>query len=163
MNEHQEKKLIQIGMWLAALVGSMYGLFFTLLGYIFDMGPGSGMEGQFWKILLVAIPSILLAAYTGELLVRKLAQKMLKSNISIRAYKFRLFAIVLIGSTMAFLVGFEVGYILGKITGTISGIEWAEILIKGPAMALIIGIPIALIVAIFYSVFVHFYLKAENE
>lgn len=163
MNEQKQNILIQIGMWLAALVGSMYGLFFTLLGYIFDIGPGSGMEGQFWKILLVAIPSILLAAYTGELLVRKLAQKMLKSNISIRAYKFRLFVIVLIGSTMAFLVGFEVGYILGKITGTIAGVEWTDILLKGPGMALIIGIPIALIVAVFYSVFAHFYLKAKDE
>ncbi|MDX2444378.1 MAG: hypothetical protein QNK30_11320 [Bacteroidales bacterium] len=162
MNEQKQNTLIQVGMWLAVLVGSMYGLLFTLLGYIFDVGPGSGMEGQFWKILLVAIPSILIAAYIGELIVRKLAQRMLKSNLSMLTYKFRLFTIVLIGCTVAFIVGFEVGYILGKITGTISGIEWAEILIRGPAMALIIGIPIALIVAIFYSVFVHFYLKAEN-
>ena len=121
------------------------------------------MEGPFWKILLVAIPSILIAGYIGELIVRKLAKKMLNSNLSMLAYKFRLFTIVLIGCTVAFIVGFKLGYKLGKVTNSISGMEWVEILVKGPTMALIIGFPIALIVGIFYSVFVYFLYEGREK
>jgi len=45
-------------MWLAAIVGSIYGLIFTIVGYLLDWGPGSSMEGPFWKILLASIPFI---------------------------------------------------------------------------------------------------------
>jgi len=45
-------------MWFAAIVGSIYGLLFTIVGYLLDWGPGSSMEGPFWIILLASIPFI---------------------------------------------------------------------------------------------------------
>ncbi len=75
MNERKLKTITHVGMWLAAIAGSITALVFIVGGYLLDWGPGGGMIGPFWRILLVGIPSALLGAYIGELFVRILAKK----------------------------------------------------------------------------------------
>ena len=76
------------------------------------------------------------------------------TNFSLR---FSLFAII------AFIVGWEIGFFIGKVTGTIEGIEWIAVLLYTPLMSFIWGIPVSLVVAILYGVFVFFYVKGENR
>ncbi len=108
MNEHKQKIITHTGMWLAAIVGSIYGLVLTIVGYLLDWEPGSRMEGSFREVLLVGILSVLAAAYIGELVVRKLAKKKLATQLQIHAITVRLFVIVLVGCITAFVVGWEV-------------------------------------------------------
>lgn len=83
MTEKQQKTIRLTGMWLCALVGSTYGLVYTLGGYLFDWGPGGSLEGPLWKILITGILSIVIAAYVGELVVRKLAKRIFEKKYSI--------------------------------------------------------------------------------
>ena len=163
MNEQKQKTITRVGMWLAAITGSIYGLIFAVVGYFLKWDLCDASEGPFWKVLLIAFFSIIIAAYIGELIVRKLAQKRLAGQIKIPAITTRLFVVVLLGSIVAFIVSWEVGYIFGKILGIFQGVSWGEILIKIPLISLIHGIPVCLVTGIFYSVFVFIYLKVGKK
>ncbi len=163
MNEHKQKTIIHVGMWLAAIVGSIYGLILTIVGYLLDWGPGSGMEGAFWEVLLVGILSFVIAAYVGQLIVKKLAQKMFAKQSSILKNTLISFVVAFVGCIIAFIVGWEIGLLLGKLTGTIEGLDWIAVLVYTPLMSFIWGIPVSLVAAILYGVFVFFYLKAEKK
>ncbi len=163
MNEQKQKTITHVGMWLAAIVGTIFGLLLTIVGYLLDWGPGSGMEGAFWEVLLVGIPSFVIAAYVGQLVVKKLAKIVFAKQSSFFGITIRSFVIVLAGCIIAFIVGWEIGFFLGKVTGTIEGIEWVAVLVYTPLMSFIWGIPVSLVVAILYGVFVFFYVRAENK
>lgn len=159
MNEQKQKTITHAGMWLAAITGSIYGLIFVIVGYFLNWDLCDASEGPFWKVLLIAFFSVMIAAYVGELIVRKLAQKRLAGQIKISAITSKLFVIVILGCITAFIVSWEVGYIFGKILGTIQELSWGEILINIPLISFIHGIPVCLIAGILYSVFVYTYLK----
>jgi hypothetical protein len=160
MTEKQHKTIRLTGMLLCALVGSTYGLVYTLGGYLFDWGPGGSLEGPFWKILLTGALSIVIAAYAGELVVRKLAKRIFEKDALALSTAVRAFVVALIGSMITYILGWEVGYIAGKITGAITDLEWHAILLYVPFMALIWGIPVCGIASLLYGVFVFFYLRA---
>lgn len=162
MKSQTFKIITRTGMWIAAITGSTFGLLFTIIGYLMDWGPGGSMHGPFWKILTVGIPSILIAAYIGELIVRSLANKLLKEHLSVLENTVRSFASVLIASLTAFVAGWEVGFIMGKISGAIEGLDWIPVLFYSPLMSLIYGIPVSLAVAVLFGVFVFLYLKREQ-
>ena len=160
MNEKKLKIITSTGMWLAAIAGSIFGLLLIIIGYLLDWGPGGSAEGPLWRILLVGIPSVLIGAYIGELMVRKLAKKMLGKHSSVLEYTIRSFAMVLLGSMAAFIAGWEIGYLMGRITGVIHGLDWITVLIYTPLMSFIYSIPVSLGAGILFGVFVFYYMKA---
>ena len=105
----------------------------------------------------------MIAAYVGQLIVKKLAQKLFTKPSSVFGITLKSFVVVLLGSMIAFIVGWEVGFFLGKVTGTIEGIEWIAVLVYTPLMSFIYGIPVCLVVAILYGVFVFFYVRCEKK
>jgi hypothetical protein len=158
MNERKLKVVTYTGMWLTALTGSIFGLLLTIIGYLFDQGPGGGMQGPLWRILIVGLPSIFIAAYIGELIVRTLAKRLFTSQSSVRKNTLLAFIIVFVGGIAATVVGWEIGFILGKITGAID-IGWLPVLVYTPLMSFIWGIPVCFIAGILYSGFVFVYLR----
>jgi len=163
MNEQKLKTIARTGMWLAAISGSIYGLLLTIVGYLLDWGPGGSTEGPLWRIFLVGLPSVLIGAYTGELIVRKLAKIMLGKQPSLHEYTIRAFAIVLLASMAAFVAGWEIGYLMGKISGAIHGLSWTVVLVYTPLMSIIYSIPVSLGAAVLFGVFVFFYLRAGSK
>ncbi len=163
MNEKKQKVITHVGMWLAAIAGSISGLGYVIAGYLLDWGPGGDMEGPIWIILLVGIPSALIGAYIGELVVRILAKKMFAIRWTNIRNTIRAFVIVFLGCILAFIVGLEVGFILGKITGAIEGLEWTEVLLYAPIMAILYGILPSLAVGILYGGFVFIFLKIGDK
>jgi len=159
MNEQKQNIITRAGMWLATIVGSIYGLIFVVVGYIINWDHCGVLEGPFWKVLLTAFHSIMLGSYIGELIVRKRVPKRLAGQEKNPAITSRLFVIVLLGSIAAFIVSWEVGYIFGKILGIFQEVSWEEILIDIPLISLIHAIPACLVISILYSVFVFTYLK----
>lgn len=150
-------------MWLTALVGSTYGLVFTIIGYLADWGPGSGMEGPLWKILLVGIVSVLFAVYLGELIVRKLTRRIFRKNLAAFPTAGWMFVVMFIGCITAFVVGWDVGFLMGKLTGSIAAMAWGEILWKVPAMSFMWGVPLSLIISLLFALFVLFQLKVNKD
>jgi len=163
MNEQKQKTITRAGMWLATIVGSIYGLIFVVVGYFLNWDHCGVLEGPFWKVLLTGFHSIMLGSYIGELIVRKRAPKRLAGQIKIPAITSRLFVIVLLGNIAAFIVSWEVGYIFGKILGIFQGVSWGEILIDIPLISLIHAIPVSLVISILYGVFVFSYLKVGKK
>jgi len=163
MNERKLKIITHVGMWLAAIVGSSTALVFLIAGYIFEWGPGGSMIGPLWRILLVGVPSALLGAYIGELVVRILAKKMFAILWTINRNTIRAFVVVLLGCFAGIIVGWEVGAILGKVTGAIEGLDWTEVLINSPIFALFYAIPVGLAVGILYALFVLIFLKSGDR
>jgi len=163
MNEQKQKTITRAGMWLATIVGSIYGLIFIVVGYFLNWDHCGVLEGPFWKVLLTGFHSIMMGAYIGELIVRKRVPKRLTGQKKIPAIISRLFVIVLPGYIAAFIVSWEVGYIFGKILGIFQGVSWREILIDIPIISLIHAIPVSLVISILYSVFVFAYLKTGNK
>lgn len=163
MNEQKQKIITHVGMWLTAIVGSIYGIIFAVIGYLLNWNHGDVLEGPFWKVLLIGFHSIMTGVYIGKLIVRKRAQKRLAGQVKIPVITSRLFVIVLLGNIAAFIVSWEVGYIFGKILGTFQGVSWGEILINIPLISLIHSIPVSLVASIFYSVFVFIYLKVDKK
>ena len=163
MNEQKQKTITRAGMWLATIIGSIYGLIFVVVGYFLNWDHCGALEGSFWKVLLTGFHSIMMGAYIGELIVRKRVPKRLAGQKKIPAITSRLFVIVLLGNIAAFIVSWEVGYIFGKILGIFQGVSWGEILIYVPLVSFIHSIPISLVAGILYSVFVFTYLKVGEK
>jgi len=163
MNDHKLKIITRAGILLAAITGSIYGLLLTITGYLLDWGPGGSMQGPLWKILLTGILSVLIGTYIGVFLVRKLAKILLAKHFKVLEFTIRSFAIVLLGSMAAFVSSWETGYLLGKITGSIEGLDWMTVLVYTPLMSFIYGIPVSLVAAVLFGVFVFLYLKAGER
>ena len=159
MHERKLRIILRTGLWLVAAVGSIYGLFFTILGYLTDWGPGSEMIGPLWKILVVGILSLVSGAYVGELIVRKLAGIILKKLFTPQESAVRSFGIMLTGSVPAFVISWEIGYLMGKVTGAISHLSWITVIRDVPLMTFIWSVPVSLITAALYAVFVYIYVK----
>lgn len=150
-------------MWLAAFVGSIWGFIFVIVGYFINWNHCDALEGPFWKVLLTGFFSIMTGAYSGEIIVRKRAQKRLTGQLKILAITTRLFGVVLLGNIVAFIVSWEVGYIFVKILGSMQELSWGEVLIGIPLISLIHSIPVGLVATVFYSVFVFTYLKVGKK
>jgi uncharacterized membrane protein YoaK (UPF0700 family) len=162
MNHKKQKTITHVGMWLAAIVGSICGLFYVIGGYLLDWGPGGGMEGPLWRVLITGIVSALIGAYVGELLVRKLSRKMLSNRTSLLNISGLSFVVALIACTIAFYVGLLVVLMMGILTGSIENLEWNE-LGGAPLLGLIFSIPFGLGSAILFSGYVFVYLKVNNK
>lgn len=162
MEEKKIKVIRIIGMSLAAIVGSIFGLYFPIYAYLTDSGPGGSMTGPSWKILLTGLLTVLIGAYIGELIVRLLAKRMFVKQFNLSESVLRSFAMVLTGSIAAFVASWEIGYLLGKITGTIEGLDWIAVLVYTPLMSLIYGIPVCLGAAVLMGLIVFFYLKPRG-
>jgi|AntAceMinimDraft_9_1070365.scaffolds.fasta_scaffold66391_1 hypothetical protein len=162
MNEEKQKIITHVGMWLAAIAGSISGLGYAIGGYLLDWGPGGSMEGPLWRVLLVGIPSALAGAYIGELIVRKLAKTMFAIQWTNTKNTIKAFVVVFLGCIVAFIVGLEVGFILGKITGAIEGLEWLTILLYAPIMATLYGLLPSLGLGVLYGGFVFIYLLTTS-
>lgn len=150
-------KLIKLtGMWLASLVGAVYGLVFTIIGAGFNWGPGGGMEGPYWKILLAGMISILVGMYAGEFTFRKLTGlvKVFDKPRSKMEIALIMFLICFGASMVAWVLSWEVGFIAGIAMGSIGWdevINWGEIITDVALMSFIFGMPFYLLAGIINS------------
>ncbi len=163
MTEQQKKTISVLGMWIVAFVGSTYGLVFTIIGRLADWGPGSGMEGPLWKVLLVGIVSIVVAVYVGELIVRKLTTKILRKNLAALPTASWMALVIFTACIVAFVVGWEVGFLMSKLTGIVTELGWAEILLKVPVLPFMWGLPFCLLISFIFGLFVLFLLKVKKD
>ena len=142
--ERKQKIITNTAMWLAAFVGSIYGLFLTIIGAALDWGPGSGMEGTYWKIALTGLISLLIGIYIGELLARKLSRMVFKKQRPRTDVSMLMFLIVTLASLLAWILSWEAGYIAGTLMESITwkeGMTWPEILYNTLFMSSILGFP----------------------
>lgn len=158
-------KLIKLtGMWLASLVGAVYGLLFTIIGAGFDWGPGGGMVGPYWKILIAGIVSILIGMYAGEFTYRKLS-KMMKVFTKPRPkmeIAWLLFFVCFLASLVAWVLSWEAGMISGIAMGSIEWddpIKWGEVVSNIALMSLVFGVPFYLLAGIINALVSVFVLK----
>ncbi len=159
INEKRLKTITLLSTWVVVIVGGIFGILLTIIGYLTGSGPGGGMAGPLWKILITGLVSLMAGALTGAILERILARIILKGTYLRLEFMVRSFAIVLAGSLVAFVVSWEAGYLVGKITGAIEGLDWIEVLFYTPLMSLIYGIPVSLIAALVHGMVVFFCLK----
>ena len=159
------QKVVKLtGMWLASLVGAVYGLLFTIIGAGFDWGPGGGMEGPYWKILIVGLISLLLGMYAGELLVRKLsdALKVFSKPRSKAEIVLLMAFICFTASLVAWVISWEAGMITGIATGSIGWdevINWGQVILDVGLMSLVFGVPFYLLAGIINAVVASIVLK----
>ncbi|NQT77925.1 MAG: hypothetical protein HQ565_09445 [Bacteroidetes bacterium] len=142
--ERKQKIITNTAMWLAAFIGSIYGLFFTIIGAALDWGPGSGMEGPYWKIALTGLISLIIGIYIGELLVRKLSKMVFKRKSSRMDVSMLMFLTCTVAGLMAWILSWEAGYITGILLETIiwsSDMNWMEIIFNTLFMSSILGFP----------------------
>jgi hypothetical protein len=140
----KHKRIALTGMWLASLVGAIYGLLFTIIGAGFDWGPGSGLDGPYWLIVIMGIISIVIGMYTGELVVRKLSVIVFKKPRSYSEITFMMFIICIIASFLAWVLSWEAGFISGILLGSLQFEEsasWFEIIYNVGLMSAVFGTP----------------------
>ena len=155
--EWNHKVIKLTGMWLASLVGTVYGLLFTIIGAGFNWGPGGGMEGPYWKILLAGVISILVGMYAGEFTMRKLTNmfKVFDKPRKKSEIAFLMFMICFAASMVAWILSWEAGFISGIAMGSI---EWEEVINCGRVvmdvalMSMVFGIPFYFIAGIINAV-----------
>ena len=152
MNWNQ--KLVRLtGMWLASLVGAVYGLLFTIIGAGLDWGPGGGMEGPYWKIIIVGLISILAGMYAGEFSVRKLTSisKVFDKPRKKTKVALAMFLICSFSSVLSWILSWEAGFISGILMGSIGWdemINWGQIIFDVAWMSFILGLPFYIIAGI---------------
>jgi len=161
MDEKQTSAHKRVAIWIAVMAGSINGIVFGLLGYLIGWGPGAGMEGPFWKVLLTCGVSVILGGYVGDLASRKLYSRVISGNGSKLHMIVRSFAVVLISSILAFFISIVTGYLTGKLTGSISGLDWSDVFISLPVMALIFSIAIGIIAALIFGFYTWFFVNAK--
>jgi hypothetical protein len=159
MNEKRLRLISRTGLAVVVLVGCIFGIYLTIIGYLTDSGPGGSMEGPIWRIALNGMLSALIGSITGAVLFRILEKNLSGKKISLLEITIKSFTLVLIASFAAFVASWVVGYFVGKITGTIEGLDWIVVLIYTPLMSFVYGIPVSLITAVLFGIFVFFYLK----
>jgi len=160
MNEKKLRVISRTGIAIAVLIGCIFGVYLTIIGYLTDSGPGGSMVGPFWRIALNGMLSALIGSIIGAVMFRILEKNLSGKNISLLEITIRSFAVVLIASFVAFIASWVVGYLVGKLTGTIEGLDWIVVLVYTPLMSFIYGFPVCLIAAVLFGVMVFFYLKA---
>ena len=142
-------KVIKLtGMWLASLVGAVYGLLFTIIGAGFNWGPGGGMEGPYWKIVIVGLISLLTGLYAGEFTFRKLTgmAKVFDKPHSKMEISLLMFLYCSIAAMVAWVLSWETGFISGILLGAIDWnepIKWFRLILDVALMSTIFGIPLA--------------------
>ena len=160
--EWKHKAIILSGMWLASLVGSVYGLLFTIIGAGFDWGPGGDMEGPYWKILIVGLISILIGMYVGEAIVRKLGNKVHKNPRSKGEISLLMFLTVTVASLLAWVLSWEAGFITGILMGCITWddpLKWSEVVFNVAIMSAVFGVPISLAAGLINTLIANFVIK----
>jgi hypothetical protein len=148
--EWNQKVVRLTGMWLSSLVGAVYGLLFTIIGAGLDWGPGGGMSGPYWKIILVGGISLLVGMYAGEFSVRKLTSlaKVFEKPRKKTEVALAMFLVCSFASLIAWILSWEAGFISGILMGSI---QWDDILIWGKIisdvalMSFIFGLPFYII------------------
>ncbi len=144
--EWKHRVISLTGMWLASLVGAVYGLLFTIIGAGLNWGPGGGMEGPYWKIVIVGVISLLIGMYAGEFIVRRMSAMVFMQKRTRLRSSMLMFIVCAVGSIIAWLLSWEVGYIAGILTESISWNDtdnWFEIILNTALMSTIFGIPFA--------------------
>jgi hypothetical protein len=160
--EWKHKVISLTGMWLASLVGAVYGLLFTIIGAGFNWGPGGGMEGPYWKILIVGVISLLIGMYAGEFIVRRMSAMVFRRKRERLESSMLMFIVCAVGSIIAWLLSWETGYIAGILTETISWdepIRWSGIILDIALMSTLLGIPFAFGAGIINGLVAWFVLK----
>ena len=152
------------GMWLASLIGAVYGLLFTIIGAGLDWGPGGGMEGPYWKVIIVGLISILVGMYTGEFSVRKLSSisKVFDKPRKRTEVALAMFLICSFSSVLAWILSWEAGYISGILMGSIGWDEilnWGQIIFDVALMSFIFGFPFYLLAGILNALVAMFVLN----
>lgn len=151
------------GMWLASLAGAVYGLVFTIIGAGFDWGPGGGMHGPYWKIVLVGMISLLIGMYAGELIVRKFSEKLfLKKPAPLKASIYMLL-ICFAASLIAWSLSWYAGYLSGIFMGSIDVAKgWAAEIIPALLMMVpVFGLPFALGAGLISALATYFLVKKD--
>lgn len=150
------------GMWLASLVGAVYGLIFTIIGAGFDWGPGGGMIGPYWKILITGLISLLIGMYAGELIARRMAGLIFKRPRKRLQITFLMFLSIATASLIAWVLSWEAGFIAGILMGTIEWTEsdgWHNIILNVGFMSAILGVPFALAAGVINGLIAWFVIK----
>ncbi len=144
--EWNHKRIRLTAMWLSSLVGAVFGLFFTIIGAGFNWGPGSGMEGPYWKILIVGLISLLIGMYVGELIARKLSAIVFKKPRKRHEMSLFMFLVTATASLIAWILSWEAGYIAGTLMDTIKWLDPAmgQIILDVALMSSILGAPLAI-------------------
>lgn len=155
--EWNQKVVRLTGMWLASLVGAVYGLLFTIIGAGFNWGPGSGMAGPYWKILVTGLVSLLIGMYAGEFIVRKLstALKVFTRPRSRREIALMMFFVCFVASLVAWLLSWEAGMLTGTALGSIDwdvSTQWGGIILDVGLMSLVFGVPFYLLAGIINAI-----------
>lgn len=143
------------GMWLAALAGAFYGLVFTIIGAAADWGPGSGMEGPYWKIFILGLLSLLIGAYIGETIVRKLSKMVFKKSRPRLEVSMLMFLCCAIATWIAWIISWETGYIAGILMQIISWrdpFSWMKVIFDVALMSAIYGFPVMLCTGIINAI-----------
>jgi len=155
--EWNQKVIKLTGMWLASLAGAVYGLLFTIIGAGLNWGPGGGMEGPYWKILIVGIISLLIGLYAGEFTVRKLIvwAKVFDGPQSKTQIALKMFMICAFAALVAWILSWEAGMISGILMGSITWdevINWGRIILDVALMSFVFGLPFYLMAGIINAV-----------
>ena len=154
MDMDWNQKVVRLtGMWLASLVGAVYGLLFTIIGAGLDWGPGGGMKGAYWKILAVGLISMMVGMYAGEFCVRKLTalarvfdKPRKKTEVALA-----MFLICSFASIIAWILSWEAGFITGILMGSIEWddvLNWGKIIFDVALMSFIFGLPFYILAGI---------------
>lgn len=159
-NPHQS---IRIGQWIAAVIGCIFGLVFIIAGYFLNWGPGSGMSGPFWNILLVGLSSSLIGAGIGWILFHQLTNKLFTAEKSLFILSLKAFSLMGVATVAATVTSWETGFLLGKLSGSIQGLGWKEVLLYVPVMSIAYSIPICLVASLIYALFVSFCINTRNQ
>jgi len=158
-------KLVKLtGMWLASLVGAVYGLLFTIIGAGLNWGPGGGMEGPYWKILIVGLISLFIGMYAGEFTFRKLTgiTKVFERSRSKIEISILMFLNCTLAALVAWILSWEAGFISGVLMGPIEWdepVRWIRLILDVALMSSIFGIPFSLGAGIINSLVAFFVIK----
>lgn len=159
------KRITLISMWIASLVGAIYGLVFTIIGAGFNWGPGGSLEGPYWKIIVIGLISITIGMYVGELAVRKLATIVFKKKRSNPEYIILMAVTCAFGSILAWVFSWEAGFISAILMDSLSfgdDANWLGIIGDVALMTSIFGLPFYLLAAGMSALFSYFVLRNSD-
>lgn len=163
--EWSHKRITLISMWIASLVGAIYGLVFTIIGAGFNWGPGGSLEGPYWKIIVSGLISIIIGMYVGELVVRKLAAIVFKKQRSKPEYITLLAVTCVFGSFLAWVFSWEAGFISSILMDSLSfgdDASWLGIIGDVALMTSIFGLPFYLLAGGMSALFSYFVLRNSD-
>jgi hypothetical protein len=142
---------------IVCIMGSVPGLLTLLIN---TEGPFQRPDGPYWKALIIAVPSILIAILVGYFICMFLWRKWFKEEKSIIYQSFIIFSITIIAGLIAAIVGVEVNWMVAKVSGWggQAQLEWVKFLIGIPIIFFYCIIPVGA-TGLLYGLFSFFYLK----